>query len=47
MSSLEEGRIQFESPKVKLKFLNKIKREIVRLIKQVKNLFFSRVIDFK
>ena len=46
-SSLEEGRIQFESPKVKLKFLNKIKREIFRLINQVRALIFSRVVDFK
>ena len=46
-SSLEEGRVQFESPKVKLKFLNKIKREIFRLINQVRTLIFSRVVDFK
>lgn len=46
-SSLEEGRVQFEAPKIKVKFINKIKRELIRLIKQVKGLFFSRIVYFK
>lgn len=46
-SFLEEGRVQFESPKVELKLLHKIRREFIRLIKQIKTLFLSRVVYFK